>query len=182
MSQYDIILYIWYHIMISWYDIIFLVWYHIWYHVRISFSNSLILLLARSLRQHELVPYVGEGWTYAQNPLHSCILGYFQESSQNFKVFIVDATRPGRITQARKMILIITSIIWVHGSFFFRITCRWLNGFLHSSSNACIRGEMHAWKVDWEPHIYHIWYLIWHHNVCEYHTWYHIHYMWYHIW
>jgi hypothetical protein len=41
---------------------------------------------------------------------------------------------------------------------------------------------MHAWKVDWEPHIYHIWYLIWHHNVCEYHTWYHIHYMWYHIW
>ena len=40
ISQYDIILYIWYHIMISLYDIILIIWYHIWYHVRISFSNS----------------------------------------------------------------------------------------------------------------------------------------------
>jgi hypothetical protein len=42
-------------------------------------------------------------------------LDIFQNSSQNFMVFIVDATRPSRITQARKLILIISRIIWVHG-------------------------------------------------------------------
>ncbi len=94
-----VISYIWYHIysndiivwyqtnMISQYDIILVIWYHMWYQVKKLYSNSLLLLLTLSLWQHKLVPDVGEGQKNAQNQLSRSILVYISRQQPRLQGF-----------------------------------------------------------------------------------------------